>query len=77
LALWLVGQPCTAAGDSGCERKNNMTGGELEPLIGLWNTIVFVLTADWNALKPFIERILTIFFYVFGMVFMWKWLKKK
>ena len=52
-------------------------GNELDPIVGLYHAIVFIITADWTALEPFVKRILTIVFYVFGTIYIWKWLKKK
>ena len=52
-------------------------GSELDPIVGLYHALVFIITADWNALEPFIKRILHLVILFFGVVWTWKWLKKK
>jgi len=53
-----------------------MGGSELDPLIGLWHAIVFVVTADWNALEPFFARILHITIICLAVMWTYKKIKK-
>jgi hypothetical protein len=52
-------------------------GGDINPIVDLYHALYYILFSDWNALEPFIKRILTIFFYVVGMIIVWKWATKK
>jgi hypothetical protein len=51
--------------------------GDINPVIDLYHALVFILTADWAQLEPYVKRVLTIAFYVFGLIYLWKALKKK
>jgi hypothetical protein len=49
---------------------------ELDPIISAFNAIVFVITSPWEALEPFITRILHIVIIVFAVMWTYKKIKK-
>jgi hypothetical protein len=51
-------------------------GGELNVIVSIFNAIYFVLTSPWEALEPFVTRILHIVILVFACVWTWKKIKK-
>jgi hypothetical protein len=51
--------------------------GDINPLADAYRIIHYLFMSDWLALEPLIKRILTLFFYVVGMIFIWKWVTKK
>jgi hypothetical protein len=50
-------------------------GGELEPVVGLYHAIVFILTASWADLSPYVERVVHLVIIVFAIVWTWKKIK--
>ena len=53
-----------------------MGGSELTPALGLWHTLVFIVTADWNALEPFFTRVLNIVIIVLAVMWTYRKIKK-
>ena len=51
--------------------------GDVNPILDLYHIIKFILLSDWAAIEPFLKRLLTLFFYVVGMIIVWKWATKK
>jgi hypothetical protein len=49
---------------------------ELDPIIATFNAIVFIITSPWEALEPFITRILHIIIIVFAVMWTYKKIKK-
>ena len=51
-------------------------GGELDPIIGAWHALVFIVTADWNQLQPFFARVLNIVIICLAIMWTFKKIKK-
>ena len=52
-------------------------GGELNVVVSIFQTIVFVLTAPWDQVEPYVVRILHLVILVFAIVWFWKKITKK
>jgi hypothetical protein len=53
-----------------------MGGSELSPIIGLWNAVVFIITADWISLEPYFERVLHITIIVLAVMWTYRKIRK-
>jgi hypothetical protein len=51
--------------------------GDVNPILDLYRIVKIILLSDWTQIEPFIKRILTLFFYLVGMILVWKWATKK
>jgi hypothetical protein len=45
--------------------------GELDLITGLWHAIVFVITAQWADLEPYVTRVVHLTILVLATVWMW------
>ena len=50
-------------------------GGELDPIISTFNAIVFFVTAPWDAVQPYVSRILHVVIICLAVMWMYKKIK--